>query len=506
MVFDEKFWKLILGFLFFIGLSLFGYLYPALGNIIFFLTLLAITGVLIKRPEYTTFVVLAELALGGHGYLLRLTLDQVTVSFRIALFIIVCSLWAAKALTKPKIVWYQLVLVPQRLRLSYVGLLLLAAAGVIHGVARNDLTTVFFDANAWIFLLLPILLITTLPTKEQFLDLVQVLGAATIVIALQSLALLFWFGHALPGSLTVYQWIRDLRLGEISHVADTLYRIFMPSQLYTLVALGVVGTLLVASRLRSRTDLLATGAILYFASLTLLISQSRSFWLGAVAQLVILLVVAGFRYRFAVQRLTLVALLMAVVVSSQQSVIALVSGSTVGVGNRLVNIPAEPAGASRLNQLGPLLTAINQRPVLGSGFGATVTYQSRDPRILKGHPSGWYTTSAFELGYLDVALKIGLLGLAAMLLLIVSVLWLAFRSPRVGEWDATPVGWAVALLGVAVTHLFSPYLNHPLGFGVLAIAGLVVTIPAVTAKTLDDRLPGRSLSSTVAPQVAPPQA
>ena len=55
---------------------------------------------------------------------------------------------------------------------------------------------------------------------------------------------------------------------------------------------------------------------------------------------------------------------------------------------------------------------------MGRGFGATVTYQTRDPRILADNGSGEYTTYAFEWGWLDIWLKLGIFGLAAYFLLI----------------------------------------------------------------------------------------
>ena len=84
---------------------------------------------------------------------------------------------------------------------------------------------------------------------------------------------------------------------------------------------------------------------------------------------------------------------------------------------------------------------------------------SNDPRIRAEFPDGRYTTSAFEWGYLDIWLKIGLLGLLAYLILIVKIARESLKAGLLGEI------LFIALTALVITHTFSPYLNHPLGIG-----------------------------------------
>jgi O-antigen ligase len=115
---------------------------------------------------------------------------------------------------------------------------------------------------------------------------------------------------------------------------------------------------------------------------------------------------------------------------------------------------------------------VGRAPIEGSGFGATITYQSRDPRIVQA-TGGEYTTYAFEWGWLDLWYKLGLLGL-------VLVLAILFRLGY-GFWRLRPQDWQtwaiiIGLVSLATVHFFTPYLNHPLGFGILIAleAGLFV--------------------------------
>jgi hypothetical protein len=127
----------------------------------------------------------------------------------------------------------------------------------------------------------------------------------------------------------------------------------------------------------------------------------------------------------------------------------------------------DAAAESRWNLLPVLMKKIGQTPILGSGFGATVTYKTEDPRILAQNPSGLYTTYAFEWGWLEHWIKFGILGIPVMLWLLLSVAWRTWKTD--GEWWIR-AGFVSSLAALGVIHVFTPYLNHPLGFGFLLAA------------------------------------
>ena len=100
-------------------------------------------------------------------------------------------------------------------------------------------------------------------------------------------------------------------------------------------------------------------------------------------------------------------------------------------------------------------------PILGNGFGSTVTYQSKDPRTLAAFPDGRYTAMSFEWGYLDHALDMGILGVAALVAFLAVLMFTGLR--RGGDAAALALG----LGALAIVHITSPYLNHPLGLGIM---------------------------------------
>jgi O-antigen ligase len=140
------------------------------------------------------------------------------------------------------------------------------------------------------------------------------------------------------------------------------------------------------------------------------------------------------------------------------------------------------AGASSRWALWPeLIKEIKAAPIFGQGFGATVTYISSDPRVLSESPTGEYTTFAFEWGWLDIWLKIGLFGLAAYLALMSKIIYAGLKA--IGRLDFLIAPNTAALLvpalifglaALSAVNFFSPYFNHPLGIGFLIITALAV--------------------------------
>jgi O-antigen ligase len=135
-------------------------------------------------------------------------------------------------------------------------------------------------------------------------------------------------------------------------------------------------------------------------------------------------------------------------------------GQANAVVSRFNGAGSADAATARRNQIKPLFTAVADHPILGSGFGKTVTYFSTDPTI-----QGYRTTTAFELGYLDLWLKLGLVGV------IIYVWWIIGLWKKIAKtmWS---IPFIIAGVALVVIHLTSPYLNHPLGLGWLMLTSL----------------------------------
>ena len=109
---------------------------------------------------------------------------------------------------------------------------------------------------------------------------------------------------------------------------------------------------------------------------------------------------------------------------------------------------------------------IKENLIQGAGFGATLTYKSSDPRVLSQNLDGNYTTSAFEWGWHDILFKLGLFGFGAYILLLFNIIWGNFKKYF---HNTLLVSLNLGLIIILFIHIFSPYLNHPLGIGYLLL-------------------------------------
>lgn len=141
------------------------------------------------------------------------------------------------------------------------------------------------------------------------------------------------------------------------------------------------------------------------------------------------------------------------------------TASLFGVLSSRANL-GEDAAVSRWHLFAVLKDKIKGSPILGYGFGATVTYESKDPRII-AETGGIYTTYAFEWGWLEHWIKFGILGIPVMLWVLISLGWRIWKDEGMEVW--LKLSWIGTLAALAAIHMFTPYLNHPLG--VLMIIG-----------------------------------
>lgn len=447
--------------------SLFGFLVPAFSAIAFFtIVVLAIALTLYKFP-YGIFLLFVELFIGSKGFLFSWDGEGISISLRIALWLIVMAVWCARLLFlqhERQWLWAQL---HRSMIRWYIGLLIVIALVTIHGLLRNAGSDVFFDMNAWLFFLLLFPVCSALRTRDDTHTVFSLLIAATAWTSIKALVVLFVYAHDPLGGvfLPLYHWIRDTGVGEVTAftargIPTTFARVFFQSQLYTLIAFFL---LLGRTRVSEERKLRITHyALLVIYCASLLLSLSRSFWLAGIVAFV-----------WSISALLLQKKIRAAVFSLMEffsvSVVAILlvwsvmnfpypktdGGSFVSlIGARATDI--EEAGlGSRWSLLPPLWERISAHWLLGEGFGATVTYRSYDPRIVQSSARGnnFYTTYAFEWGYLDLWLKLGLMGIAVYGMM----LW------RIAQRVTGSLFFAFLVL--LMTHIFSPYLNHPLGIG-----------------------------------------
>ncbi|TAN58109.1 O-antigen ligase domain-containing protein [Patescibacteria group bacterium] len=474
--------------------SFFGYLHPQAGVVLFWLIIAAVLVVSFWRLEYGLLIALIELFIGSKGYLFSFDINGTVVSVRIAIFLIVITVWLTKKIFSKKVQGSKFWI--SNLSIWYIFLFAALAVGLIQAIIlRNNYGNIFFDFNAFLFFAYLFPLAEILREKINWERLGKAAIASVSWVAIKTFLIFYVFAHGMwPYTPMVYKWIRDTGVGEITKMDQAFYRIFFQGQIYELLALiiilGIIGHL-INKGLGIRDKGLANKRYwLLGAGLTavVILSFSRSFWVGGAAGI-----------------FALVFLLIFVLKAKWRAIgiFSLYSISIFAIGFILIfalmNIPPrkgkpaslsslvserattqEAAGLSRMELLKPLWTGILKHPIIGSGFGASITYNSKDPRILQNNPSGEYTTFAFEWGYLDLWYKMGILGPLAYLGLIGSAsfaLWRVIKEKSemvlAGiNVQAMSLGVFAALIALAAVHFFTPYLNHPLGIGFVILSSI----------------------------------
>ena len=443
-------------------------------NIAFILVCSMFLIVALLKPALAVFAALVELFIGGKGYLFMFDSDGVVISIRIAFFLILLAVWISLVIKNKKIEFLK-----SKFYTPYLVLAVFLLVGLVNAfVQKNEFSNIFFDFNAYLFFLYIPVFYDLIKDGKAWNTILNIAVASYVWLGIKTMFVLYLFSHELEWAVwPVYDWIRNSGVGEITLMSANIYRTFFQSHIYSLIGLIILTTYLILKR--DKLNGLQRKVVFILMALgaaTVLISLSRSFWAGALACIPVILVFAVYQKikftklvkRFFIGFLTAifaVAILFAVVR------FPIPEPGTGSLGSLLKNradVGSEAAAASRWNLLPELWHGIIQKPMLGSGFGAEITYISNDPRVRAYSSTGEYTTYAFEWGLLDIWYKIGIIGLAAYL-------WVILRVSRIGIQQYTkdkrlmPLALVIGLFALFVANFFTPYLNHPLGIGYILL-------------------------------------
>ncbi|MBL7058636.1 O-antigen ligase family protein [Patescibacteria group bacterium] len=532
---NMKLW-LIIGFIFLFEIfSFYGFLLPNFRNAAFFIIAILVLILSLIRLEYGIYVLLAELFIGSQGYLFYYEIDGFKISIRITLWLIVIGAWLIHVFKlyenhryipnifkkKIRVKFFEkirdklnnFVEIPLDKRQNktkfinnnnkalpcfyflksdffpyYLALFIFVTWGVINGfLNQNSFNNIFFDINGWLYFLLIFPVYAAFDKKEFDLYVIYKIFLASIIwLSIKTFFLLFIFSHNMTSIISeVYKWVRVTGVGEITQMNDSFYRIFFQSHIYILIGFFIFLTL--ASK-NSRFKIQNLSIMCCLLSV-ILISFSRSFWVGLIVGIFLyfcfIVWSQGFKkliHAFGLLLITFIlsaCLIVGIVKFPYPSPFGNFNAAQI-FGERATKITGEAAVSSRWELLPKLGEQILKNPFLGQGFGATVTYKTSDPRVLESNATGYYTAYAFEWGWLDVWLKIGLFGFLAYLFLIGKILKSGFELLEKSKYiktfhcNVSIIGLLIGLVVIMCVNVFTPYLNHPLGIGYLILVSVIV--------------------------------
>ncbi len=425
-----------------------------------------------RKLEYGLAIAFLELMSNAHGYIFFQTGGPLVVSARMIIFLAVFIGWGLAILLRRT----KLRFCDERMSM-FLLLGLAIVCGFVIGFLRRNPVAVFQDGNAYLYLayLLPVMNVEWTTLKQRVA--LQMLAAGTVFSAISSIAILYAYTHfSEPFLKALYVFLRDIRFAEITRLDFGMYRIFEQTQFF-----AVIFGLLLIPRLffdQSKQDRRLTVGSLVMLFVVTLIGMSRSFWFGLIAALFVILLalifivrpsikqaLRGVAYGMSAMILSVLLLLVTVAFpwpnqSANHDSLSEIFGSRLGA--------SDVAVSSRWNLLTPMLAQIKESPILGNGFAQTITYKTDDPRVRAIHPDGTWTTYSLEWGWFELWLKMGILAPIGFIALFVAYIRRSrqlFGTPKV--WIGV---WVIASMSfLYMTHVFSPYLNHPIGLGTILL-------------------------------------
>ncbi|MFH1366771.1 MAG: O-antigen ligase family protein [Patescibacteria group bacterium] len=496
-------------------LSLFGYLYPGMNYAIFWLLVAAVFLLTWIKTEYGVYAVLVELFIGSKGYLFSFSLQGFVVPLRLALFLIVISVFLFKAVRGKKLEFFQSNLWP-----SFLILAAFLAYGLINGIIHHDLKVVFYDVNAYLYFALIFPIFHVLRRRESIFVFFKILSVSALSVALITFIILadfslFQYSPGLVdatriqdeqlkkmGSLSdqpenarlaqttritaeklklnwqelspeknyLYRWLQDTGQGQVSYLGGRLFRVFMTSHFYLVVYLIILLSFLLTRqgfKIKKNLFSLAMALILI---LSMIISFSRSFWLGFAAAFIFLL--TGLPFRRIIKLAAFLVSLALVVMCVLYFVWPDIFGVFTNRFTSLFRPTTELAASNRMSLVNPILEKVKAKPIFGSGFGTEVTYKS----LVAGTDLVEYVkVYVYEWGYLDIMVKIGILGLITYLFFIAMIIKNYFVDIKNFDERLKFLirGLMSGLIFLLIVHFTTPYLNHPLGLGFLMICAAI---------------------------------
>ncbi|MDD4901151.1 MAG: O-antigen ligase family protein [Patescibacteria group bacterium] len=462
-------------------LSFLGYYHPIINSLAFFLVIISTIFFSLRRLEYGLYVLLAELFIGSFGYLFYFESGGIKISLRLALWLVIMSVWLAKfagdwlRTKKFPLVWKK-----NSYAFYCLALAIFVCWSLINGFLQANLPgNIFFDFNNWLYFLLILPLLYPIKNDGDLPAMAPVFLAAIAWLSAKTIILAYVFSHNFGGlAIDLYYWVRQSGVGEITQIVAGYNRIFMQSQIFILIGLFIL-LIYLLKNIKERPAELKNNQLIILATLcltALIISFSRSFWIGLAAggltvwSLALGKLRTNLKQFFIFNALALFCLLLSFIMIL--AVIKFPWPEPYGgfnpadlLSQRATQLTGEAGASSRWQLLPELWQKIMAAPLLGKGFGATVTYKTNDPRILAQSPDGLYTTYAFEWGWLDIWLKLGMFGLIAYLALLIKIIK---DGLKINSFFSLSI--ITGLIVLMAVNIFSPYVNHPLGIGYIIVA------------------------------------
>ena len=229
------------------------------------------------------------------------------------------------------------------------------------------------------------------------------------------------------------------------------------------VAVILAWSVLVSGHVRRRATKCALGAVILLNGVCLVLGYERTMWAATAGACLLLVLAAG----PAARRMAIRSALVALGVTGVLAVAA--PGEARAAVDRLMSVmhySTDDSYLYRMIESHNVIGLITQRPLTGSGFGATITWGAEDQ-------FSTVTTSYAHNGYLWLAWKVGIPSAVFLVVLLGGALLKRSPSAETDYWRAMRRGSQAALLALLLINAMFAAFSI---LGVTALMGLLVAV------------------------------
>lgn len=437
------------------SLSFLTYHNPAANEMMAGILILGFTYSCIRNLKWGWLLLVAELLIDGAGHFFELQ-GLLLRTWFLGIFVVA---WGIHAIRIKKIS-----LPPRSILYSGIGLGIFVLYAVINGFYHSHATTYILQ-DAIVYAFLGLLFPAFEWKKELEKPFVYLIKAWIIGSALFSAVTLFMYSSGI-GYLpdTYYHWFRNIASGKITDLGNHFFRIVLPEHVLIVPIILVLAAFLIHNPKNKMLWVLQ-----FCSALVLALNFSRIYFLALAVGLLLLVIKQNIKHWFMVSAISGISVL---ILFSSAHLIAS-RGQSSGLellGLRLggsVAPTADVSGAIRLAILPDAIRQIKAQPLLGSGFGAMVSYI--DPATKES-----VSRTQFDWGYLEMLAELGILGTAAFLLFFIIILKSTAKAAYISsEPNTLAHGLVAGACSLAIINITTPALFH--GFGILYFV-LMITV------------------------------
>ncbi len=362
---------------------------------------------------------------------------------------------------------------------------------------KNQNTLISIDFNGFLYLIFMPLALVVLNSRKKVELLMKVMVYGSFILALITTVHLILYVSNVSLFDQIANFEIQIKFARISHISKNIPRIYMLSALYMIAGCAFSMYFLASEKVAwKKCGYIATMALCLFA---LLLSYTRSVYAGVLVAALVVLVYLFFsaskkeRIKFVSSTCACVILFIGIGAAFSlstganyigyalsRSMVSMAEETPPVDNDQTIEQPEDPVEPENpLEPEDPQTPENNENDELNYyneitlksdqlrsiTIGESIEHIKKSPII--GHGLGFTVPSrpdGNEYSYLDMWLKMGIIGLILYFLPIVFILVNIFKTSNDSLFPRrTKVVWLAVLLGIMVYSIFNPYINSALG-------------------------------------------